>query len=623
MAERVEIDIIANDKTSGVIQGIFQGIGQSIANLALQIPAAVANFASSIVSEATEAQDNLAQLEAVIKSTGGAAGMTADDLTKMADELQKVTRFSDDEIISGQNMLLTFTKIGKDIFPDATKSILNLSTAMKQDLKSSAIQVGKALNDPITGVTALRRVGVQFTDAQEEMIKKMVESGDVMGAQKLILKELETEFGNSAEMAGSTFAGKMDILTHKFDDMKEQVGTALLPVLTEFLDRVIIPLIPYLEQGAEALAGWIGSLAPLAQRAGEIATALADGLLPIFQALADWWSNNGVSITFNATMLFDNIWRGAWQVINTIKAALQPVLDGLAAWWAENGPAVTRIAQTLWTAITDGIARLWEYLRPFIEEQLPKLSAWWEENSPKILEYVQKLADGFAYALPIAIDLIGALLPVLGDLITLILQVGQLSLDVANGNWSDAWNTIQAIALEIINTVQDAVYGLAVWIVKTLGFQENDILKTWSDNWDQFREIVYRIADLVEGRINEMVNNINNALGGGVLGAFAGGGVGAGGMLSGLAFGATGTRAGGGPVTAGQPYLVGERGPELFMPTQSGMIMPNGAGGTINITLQYSPAVSLGSRQEAENTLIPFILNGIRAAQANGYLSVP
>jgi phage-related minor tail protein len=38
-------------------------------------------------------------------------------------------------------------------------------------------------------------------------------------------------------------------------------------------------------------------------------------------------------------------------------------------------------------------------------------------------------------------------------------------------------------------------------------------------------------------------------------------------------------RAAGGPVSSGQPYLVGEQGPELFVPSASGTIIPNGGGG--------------------------------------------
>jgi len=280
MSETVDIDIVAHDKTSSIIQGIFQGMGQQLANLALQIPGAILNFGKDILGEAMEAQDGLTQLETVIKSTGGAAGMTADELTKMADELSQVTRFSDDAIIGGENLLLTFTNIGKDVFPDATEAMLNMSTAMKQDLKSSALQLGKALNDPIDGVGALTRVGVQFTDEQKNVIESMVKMGDVAGAQKIILEELNKEFGGSAEAAGTTFAGQLDILRNRFDNIKEQVGTALIPVLSELMDKVMIPLIPIIENAAKSFAEWIPALIPFAERIANVAAAVWETLHP-------------------------------------------------------------------------------------------------------------------------------------------------------------------------------------------------------------------------------------------------------------------------------------------------------------------------------------------------------
>lgn len=99
-------------------------------------------------------------------------------------------------------MLLTFTNIGKDVFPNATAMTLDMATAMNgglapsaEQLSNQAIQLGKALNDPIMGMGALRKVGVAFTEAQKEQITTLQQSGDIMGAQKIILAELATEFG--------------------------------------------------------------------------------------------------------------------------------------------------------------------------------------------------------------------------------------------------------------------------------------------------------------------------------------------------------------------------------------------------------------------------------------------
>ena len=64
--------------------------------------------------------------------------------------------------------MLTFTGVGKDVFPQAIQTVLDMSQALGQDLKSSTVQLGKALNSPIDGITALSRVGVSFTDAQKK-----------------------------------------------------------------------------------------------------------------------------------------------------------------------------------------------------------------------------------------------------------------------------------------------------------------------------------------------------------------------------------------------------------------------------------------------------------------------
>ena len=116
-----------------------------------------------------------ATLEQTLKSTGFAAGLTAIEIKNMASELQALTVYGDEAIIGSSNLLLTFKNIGEDVFPRAQKAILDVSAAMGQDLKTSSIQVGKALNDPITGMTAMSRVGITFTDVQKDLVKGFVE----------------------------------------------------------------------------------------------------------------------------------------------------------------------------------------------------------------------------------------------------------------------------------------------------------------------------------------------------------------------------------------------------------------------------------------------------------------
>lgn len=240
--------ITADDRASNVLKDFgdrADNVGNKIskgavaAGVALAATAtAVVAFGVSSVKSYEESENSLAQLNATLKSTGGIAGVTADMATGLANSLQKVTKFSDEEILSAQNLLLTFTKINKDIFPETTKIVLDMSTALGQDLKSSAIQVGKALQDPVLGITALRRVGVNFNDAQKEVIQNLVETGRSAEAQKLILQELATEFGGSAAAAGQTFAGKLAIIKNQFDEMKESIGKALVEAITPWVQKL-------------------------------------------------------------------------------------------------------------------------------------------------------------------------------------------------------------------------------------------------------------------------------------------------------------------------------------------------------------------------------------------------
>ena len=188
---------------------------------AAAVAAAGFTIGRKIIEETERQQHAVAQLEAALKSTGAAAGYTSAQLQNMASSLQKVTTYGDDAVIGAEALLLTFTQIRGQNFADATTAVLDLATAMGGDLKGAAVQVGKALNDPVRGVNALQRVGVSFTQAQEDVIKKLVDTGHAADAQRLILKELQTEFGGSAAAARDTLGGALAALKNAFGDLFE------------------------------------------------------------------------------------------------------------------------------------------------------------------------------------------------------------------------------------------------------------------------------------------------------------------------------------------------------------------------------------------------------------------
>lgn len=229
---------VAANVLAGGFEKITGAIGESIAGYREQVQVS-------------------AQTDAVLKSTGGAAGLTADEILNLAGALKEQSLFADDAIQAGENLLLTFTGIGKDVFPEATQTMVDMSQALGQDLSSSAVQLGKALNDPINGMTALQRVGVTFTDAQKDQIRTLQESGDVAGAQRVILAELSKEFGGSAK-AASDAAGAQERYKDKMDDVQDTIGEKLLPIQEKWkeaqlaaIDLIITKVLPTIQKLAE------------------------------------------------------------------------------------------------------------------------------------------------------------------------------------------------------------------------------------------------------------------------------------------------------------------------------------------------------------------------------------
>jgi hypothetical protein len=206
------------------MQRQFDSVTNGLKNIAAGV--SIGAVFHKMVEEAEQAETATRKIEQVLRSTGGVAGITAREVDRVASSLSKLTGIDDDAIKGGQALLLTFKGIGKDVFPQATKAMLDMSAAMGQDMKSSAIQLGKALNDPAEGLSALHRVGVTFTAGQEAAIKAMQKAGDVAGAQKIILQELESEFGNMSLAARDTLAGAFQALQTSTDNLFEAFGTS-------------------------------------------------------------------------------------------------------------------------------------------------------------------------------------------------------------------------------------------------------------------------------------------------------------------------------------------------------------------------------------------------------------
>jgi hypothetical protein len=181
------------------------------------------------------------KLESVIKATGGAAELTADQMKKYASSLQDVTTYGDEVTIDAMSIMATFKSIKGDVFKEAIKSAQDMAYVMNTDLNQAALQLGKALESPELGLNALRRSGVSFSTEQIAQIKKLVAEGKKQEAQLIMLKELQTEFGGAAANAANTATGATVQLSNAWGDLKETVGKAVTPSIEaiKYLTKVI------------------------------------------------------------------------------------------------------------------------------------------------------------------------------------------------------------------------------------------------------------------------------------------------------------------------------------------------------------------------------------------------
>lgn len=192
--------------------------------------ALTAIIGTSIAAYAEQEQAEI-RLNAVLANTGKISGVTAEQVATLTDKYAELTTYQDDAILGAQGVLATFTKIGKDAFPKATLATLDLATGLKIDLSSAAEIVGRAMQNPAESVDKFgKAIGVKFTPYQKEMIEVMQKSGDVAGAQGVLLKALE---GKYKDLAVSTTKGTGEFTQIKkaMGEVYEAIGKQLTPVV--------------------------------------------------------------------------------------------------------------------------------------------------------------------------------------------------------------------------------------------------------------------------------------------------------------------------------------------------------------------------------------------------------
>lgn len=368
LVARIRLDTSQLDAAMGTVEKKVGDVGSKLKGLGVVAggvaAAGVVRFGAGAVKAFGDSQKAAAQTAAVIKSTGGAANVSAKDISNLSGRLQELSGVEDEAIQAGQNMLLTFTGIrneagkGNDVFDQATKTLLDMSVALGTDAKTTAIQLGKALNDPIKGISALTRVGVTFTAEQKATIQTMVDMGDKAGAQKVILAELNREFGGSAKAAGDART-PMEKLSLQFGEIQEKLGSVLLPALAKLTD-VLLGLINFFSSLPTPVLVFIGVVAGLTvavlavSKAIEIFKAVQLALNVVLFANPIGLVVAGVAalgvalfLAYQKSETFRNVVKGAFEIVLVPVRALKDVVEAIV----EAFVAAIRLAARLAKAI--------------------------------------------------------------------------------------------------------------------------------------------------------------------------------------------------------------------------------------------------------------------------------
>lgn len=389
-----ETDAGINKGLSGTAEKSGHGWGTRFVKSAGAAVAAVGliSLGKTVLDAAQESINTQKQVQATIRSTGHVANVSAKQISALASAIEVKTGIDDDAVKSGQAMLLTFTNVrneagkGNKIFDQATKTLTDMTAAMNggnvtsENLRKQAIQLGKALNDPVKGMTALSRVGVTFTAGQKQQVEAMVKSGHTLDAQKLILHELNKEFGGSAE-ASATTTKKLSAMV---GELEESVGQAILP----FVNAIASKLLPVVVQ----FGNWIQNVGvPYLSR---LAKDVVPALVGVFHTL-------GVGISTLVTF-FKGL-PGPVQTAIKIFAALvvggialrgiMIALEGVSPFgWVAIAVTATIAAVGLirqhWQAILDFFKGMGHWFNQYVLAPIENVFDWIKKNWPLLLAII-------------------------------------------------------------------------------------------------------------------------------------------------------------------------------------------------------------------------------------------
>lgn len=375
-------------------KGAMLGLGGIVA------AAGVTNFVGDLLKSAEEGQKADAVLVNITKSMGlfdGEVDSVTQRLQEYATAQMNATGIDDDAIKSAQAKLMTFGAVASSAdemggaFDRATKLTMDLSAAGFGSLDSASVMLGKALQDPVSGVTALQRVGVALSDSQKKQIEDFMAVGDAASAQNIILSEVERQVGGTAA-ASATASDKFKA---GWDDALQSIGTAILPIATGVaaaMTTYIVPAVTGVSDGIKWMTDNANLSVPILAGLGVV---LLSVLAPSIWAAvtAVWaftvallanpltWIVIGIGLLIAGIVALAMNWDVVVKWISDVWGGfIGWITDGInafASWWNGIWDAIGSFFSDLWNGFLYNVTVAWMNIQRWVLEAVLKFQAWW------------------------------------------------------------------------------------------------------------------------------------------------------------------------------------------------------------------------------------------------------
>lgn len=329
---------------------------------------AILDAGSKLIEFANGQIEAETRLESVLKATGNTTGFTADELKQMASDLQGVTRFGDEATIGMQALLAGIGNLNGENFERTTRAAQDMATVLKGDLESTARQLGKALQSPVKGMRSLREAGITFSDSEKKVVEALVESGDTIAAQSILLDKLEGQFKGAASESAATFEGQVEQLSNKLGDVYEVLGFALIPVIES--------LLPVADTALDVIGRLAGAFGDTASEAEALAsenqmvqwfTDILDWAVRTYTYIETFFTNFGLvvdtaatSSLLSMTSFFENL---VFFLTDTVPTALAWFADNFTNIFVDIGSFVGTVVTNMFDNLVEFFTSVWDWLQ--------------------------------------------------------------------------------------------------------------------------------------------------------------------------------------------------------------------------------------------------------------------